>query len=122
MKWLIIFIGSGLGGCLRVFTTEVSQKLFLSILPIGTLLSNIMACLILGVILGFAEAKIIDEKLKIFFVLGVCGGYSTFSTFSAESLRMFTEKRFFESFSYIFLSIITCFLAVFIGQKIAKCI
>ena len=120
MKWLIVFAGSGIGGCLRLFVGELSKKWINSNFPWGTLIANFTACLLLGFVAGIAGNKWLDEKTRMFLVVGLCGGFSTFSTFSNETLELFSNQKWLEASVYIFISIISCIIAVYFGSSVLK--
>jgi CrcB protein len=113
---LYIFIGGGLGSLARF---GVGQINFLqNKLPIGTLTANILACIILGLTLYLVKDKV-DESIfiKYFLVVGFCGGFSTFSTFSLETVQLFKDGMLSYGIANIFLSIT---LAVCILWVLAK--
>jgi CrcB protein len=117
---LIIFIGSGLGGILRFCVNKWFSGWYANYFPLGTFIINILACFLLGFLLGFANQKnIITPNFQLFFVVGFCGGFSTFSTFSSETLTLFQQEQYLTSFLYIFGSVFISLVAVFGGLSIA---
>lgn len=120
MKWFLVFIGSGIGGCLRLLTVDIVRKFYNTGYPTGTLLANIIACLLLGLIIGLADSKVLDDKMKLLLTVGLCGGYSTFSTFSYETVYLFSNQKVLEGSLYVAASIITCILAILLGTFITK--
>lgn len=101
---LYIFIGGGLGSLARY---GVGQINFLqNKLPLGTLTANILACIILGITLYFIKDKIDGSIfIKYFLVIGFCGGFSTFSTFSLETVQLFKDGMLSYALANVFLSI-----------------
>ncbi|MEG1644081.1 MAG: fluoride efflux transporter CrcB [Bacteroidales bacterium] len=92
MKELIyIAIGGGAGSVLRYaiskFITDSSGKLF----PWGTMTVNLLGCLIVGLIIGWIMHHNISEALRLAMIIGFCGGFTTFSSFSVESLNLLRQ-------------------------------
>ena len=89
---LLVFLGGGFGSLSRFGVGKLSSIFFDSKFPIGTLVSNILASLILGLALVYMKDKIDSNNfIKYFIVIGFCGGFSTFSTFSVESVNLFKD-------------------------------
>ena len=121
MKWFLVFLGSGIGGCLRLFTSEIASKYFVHNYPFGTFLSNFIACLLLGLFLGFFEsARIFDVRARLFLAAGFCGGFSTFSTFSNETLQLLSALKFLEAIGYVAGSILMGLAAVYGGYSLVQ--
>lgn len=120
MKWFLVFVGSGLGGCLRLFTAEIIRKFYPTTFPLGTLAANILACILLGLVIGLADSKFLDDKTKLFLTVGLCGGFSTFSTFSYETVYLFSNQKIWEGSLYVAASILTCIGAILLGGFISR--
>lgn len=119
-EFFLIFIGSGLGGLSRFGLSRWIDNLLPYHFPYGTLMVNIVACFILGIIVGITDHKLIISPLaKLFLTVGFCGGFSTFSTFSYETLVLYQQGHILSSFLYIVASMLLCVAATFGGQLIA---
>lgn len=118
---IIVFIGGGLGSLAR-YAVGRAFTLWPSVFPFGTLTANILACLILGTFGGWAVFKSADmvAALRLFIVVGFCGGFSTFSSFSNETIQLFLNDRWLEAALNITISIIACFAATFLGMWLGK--
>lgn len=118
---LLIFIGSGLGGLLRYGISTIGSKDVLGHFPWHTFVINIVACIIVGIILGFLGAKSAEyTAYKELLVVGFCGGFSTFSTFSVESLQLIQTGAYWQAAFYVGGSILLGISAVLVGIGIAK--
>ncbi|MFI9718173.1 fluoride efflux transporter CrcB [Streptomyces sp. NPDC052396] len=83
MNWLLVIAGAMAGAPLRYLTDRAVQSRHDSVFPWGTFVVNVVGCLILGVITAMAP-----EKLRLLLGTGLCGGLTTYSTFSYETLRL----------------------------------
>ncbi|MEY4935498.1 MAG: fluoride efflux transporter CrcB [Bacteroidota bacterium] len=117
MNYLLVFIGGGLGSLVRFQISEWCSK-YASTFPFATLISNVLACLIIGILTGLSFKNQLPVHYKFLFATGFCGGFSTFSTFSIETLRLFQIQNVSTAFLNLILSLILCLFATFIGLKI----
>lgn len=116
---LLVFVGGGLGSVFRFLVSNYTQKLWnINAFPAGTFLVNITGCFLIGILSGYLLK--IDNSLKFLLITGFCGGYTTFSTFSAENYSMWQNGQYFPLFIYILLSIVIGIMAVALGFSIIK--
>ncbi len=114
---LAVFTGGGLGSlCRYAFSLYLSDTAF----PAGTLAANICACFILGFLTGYLFKNNMSDHLKLLIGTGFCGGFSTFSTFSKETLELGQNALGFTTVSYIILSIVLGVLAVYMGLLLSN--
>ncbi|MDR2651169.1 MAG: fluoride efflux transporter CrcB [Prevotellaceae bacterium] len=120
-KIILIGIGGGAGSILRYLTSVFVEKHFQHIFPIATFAVNFIGCLLMGLLLGlFEQQQIVNSNLKFLFVTGFCGGYTTFSAFSAENMNLFQSENSTIAFVYILLSVFICIAAVWAGFVTAQ--
>ena len=111
-----IFLGGGVGSVLRYLISMYTQKLVkIGSFPLGTLLVNILGCFMIGFLTSYFMKS--DNYLKYLLITGLCGGFTTFSTFSIENYSLWENQQFATLILYIVLSVLIGFIAVFSGMK-----
>ncbi len=121
MNWVFVFIGGGIGSVLRFAISSIPFLRLSSGFALGTLVSNFIASLILG-FLSYIFIHHIDlpDHYKVGLTVGVCGGLSTFSTFTAESFKLIENGSYLHFFLYVIVSITICLAAFLMGVKLAE--
>ncbi|NLO70513.1 MAG: fluoride efflux transporter CrcB [Porphyromonadaceae bacterium] len=120
---LIIGLGGFIGSVARYLVSKLNLTWQLYNIPVGTLLVNITGSLLIGFFAGFFVHNVTSsEYLKLFFITGICGGFTTFSAFSFENLHLIQEGYITASVFYIALSVVFGILAVLMGLWISKMI
>lgn len=117
---LAIFIGGGLGSISRYYLSILMKAYSLNF-PVATLSVNIIGSLILGfaAALFWKEAPL-HTSLKLAITVGFCGGLTTFSTFSWETFDLVNNGEYLLAGIYVFISIMTCVLAIGLGAFLTK--
>lgn len=116
---LYIFIGGGLGSVLRFLISNYTQKLWnVNSFPMGTFVVNIIGCFLIGILTSYFLR--VDNYLKFLLITGFCGGFTTFSTFSAENISLWESGSYFILLFYILLSVIVGLIAVYLGLQLAR--
>ena len=114
MNYLLVALGGGLGSLCRygIGTLLARQS---ALFPWSTLLANFLASLLLGFLAGISMKDHFPNSLKVLFMAGFCGGFSTFSTFSAETLYLLQDGRPLWALFNVAASVLTCLVAVYLG-------
>ena len=122
--FLFVAIGGSIGASLRYFAYLFFKNYLLSnYLFLSTLFVNIVGSFLIGYAIMLMETKNLSEDfIRYFLIIGVLGSFTTFSTFSIESIDLLLSKKFFNAFSYMFLSLSLCLLFTFIGLNFNKII
>ena len=88
--------------------------------PVLTLMTNFLGALLIGVIVGMADEGRLTPNQTLFWKTGVCGGFTTFSTFSLESLTLLERGKWLLGGSYMLLSMALCLLGAALGQRLSR--
>ena len=119
MKFLLVFIGGGLGAMARYFvTTNLAGKL--GNFPIGTFAANIFGSFLMGLVVGIIAGRASLENVRLFAAVGFLGGFTTFSSFSAETLNLLQGGQIFLAAANILLSVAAGLAACFAGLTLCK--
>lgn len=120
---LMVGTGSFAGGVLRYLTGVFMQRMTQSVYPYGTLTANILGCLLIGIFFGLAErGNFLSPEWRIFLTTGLCGGFTTFSTFSLDALNLMNDRGIYTALAYIGISIFIGILFTFLGIFITRTI
>lgn len=118
--FLMVFIGGGLGSMCRYGIAKLLQAQDLNF-PWATFLANALACIVLGVLISMsAKDGLLSNSMKLLLLTGFCGGFSTFSTFSAETFGLLETGNYFYAFANIALSVLVCLACIFIGLMLGR--
>lgn len=121
--FLIVAIGSGLGGALRYGMQLLLQRFYPSAFPLGTLSVNITGCFLIGIFFSLAEKNtLISPEIKLFLITGFCGGFTTFSAFSIDNITLMNSGHFLYFFLYMAGSVLIGIGATLLGIYLAQII
>ena len=117
---IAVFIGGGLGSVLRFLVNKIeiiSDNNF----PYSTFISNFLGCFILGLVLGyFIKNENHNSILFVFLTVGLCGGFTTFSSFSNESLQLIQNGEILTFLTYLVGSLVVGIVSVYAGTIMFK--
>lgn len=118
---LLVGLGGFIGSVLRFLISKLNHSWHFLSLPMGTLAVNIIGSLIIGLLIGISvKGNLISSDLKLFLMVGLCGGFTTFSTFSAENMLLLQNGQIMTALLYMILSIVLGLLAVLGGYLVAS--
>ena len=120
LAYLWVAIGGALGSVGRYWINGIVSDKFGATFPWGTLVINVGGSFIIGIIGAFAspEGRLDSQTRQFatqFLMIGVCGGYTTFSSFSLQTLNLVRDREWIYAGGNIVLSVILCLLAVWLG-------
>ena len=116
---LLVICGSALGGLARYWAAILMDRLLGPAFPWGTLLVNVLGSLVIGLAASATDARA-NAAFRAFLMVGVCGGFTTFSSFSLQSLDMLHQGRLAAALAYIGLSVAVCLAAVAAGWQLGR--
>ena len=119
MNWLSItavFLGGGVGSLLRYGMSALFRSLEVQTLALATISSNVIASALLGIVV-FRINPSVNSPLFLFLAVGLCGGFSTFSTFSLETLQFFRNGQIMWGVANILVTVIVCVLIMYILSR-----
>ena len=117
MNFVYVALGGALGAILRYAISLIPVK---TEFPILTLITNVLGAILIGFIVGVASNRNgISDGAELFLKTGLCGGFTTFSTFSLEAFNLFEGKQYAMGGIYVVLSCAFCILGIICGKKLA---
>ncbi len=123
LNYILISAGAAIGGALRYGISSFIQRNLSIIFPYGTLAVNVLGSFILGIFMFyFNDKELIGNELRLFLTVGLCGGFTTFSTFSYETLMLFRDSEIGLAFYNITLNLVLSLLGIYIAYLISKLI
>lgn len=118
---VLVGIGGGMGSVLRYMTSSFMTKYFPSSFPWGTLSVNVLGCLLMGVLLSLGERQSwMNNDLRLLWLTGFCGGYTTFSSFASENIQLWQSGQILTVIAYTIASVLLGLVAVWLGLVMVK--
>jgi CrcB protein len=121
VKYLLIFLGGGIGAVLRYWLQGVVYGRTGADFPYGTLVVNVLGCLVIGFLMVSLEERFLAvPSLRLFLTIGILGGFTTFSSFSYETLALVREGEAARALTNVGLSVVSCLSATWAGMLIGR--
>jgi len=120
LPFVYVGLGSMLGGISRYGMTLATQNFAIMSMPVGTLLSNIAGCMLIGLIAGIgATTQVLSTEMRLLLATGFCGGFTTMSSFIYELGQFIQDKEYFYASSYFAATLFGAGLAFVLGLFIS---
>lgn len=116
---LLVGAGGALGAMGRYGISQLPWK---GAFPLWTLCVNFLGAVAIGLLSGLFAGKLLGERGKLFWQTGVCGGFTTFSTFSLEAVELFQQGRPALAGLYVLLGVALCVGGVLLGQALSRAV
>lgn len=118
MNYLLVAIGSALGGMGRYWCSGFVARLAGETFPWGTIGVNVVGSLVIGFMAGLSLPEgrfLVPSEARLFIMVGLCGGYTTFSSFSLQTLTLLQDGQWWAAAGNVAVSVVLCLLAVWLG-------
>jgi CrcB protein len=118
LAYLWVAIGGALGSVGRFWVSGLVAERFGETFPWGTLIINVTGSLLIGIFAALTAPDISNSyRVTIiqFFMIGICGGYTTFSSFSLQTLRLLQNREWLYAGANVLFSVMLCMIAVWLG-------
>lgn len=123
MKSIIyVFIGGGTGSALRYLMQMIINRNIITAFPLGTFVVNIIGCMLIGMFYTLSDRFSLSQDVRLLLTVGLCGGFTTFSTFSTESLNLLKGELYgmflLYTLSSVAVGIILTFAGIWLGKNL----
>jgi CrcB protein len=122
MSYLWVTIGSALGGLLRYTLTRLTISISTGV-PFGTILINVLGSFVIGYFgtLTLQNGRFgVSDNVRLFVMVGICGGFTTFSSFSLQTFDLARSGSWGKALANVVLSVVLCVAAVAVGHRLAQ--
>jgi CrcB protein len=119
LRILWIAVGGALGSVLRFLISGWVQQSIL-LFPLGTMVVNILGCLLIGLLSIVLLESQVDPVIRTGILIGLLGGFTTFSSFTHDTLRLAEARQFGLASLNVLASVLCCLLATFLGMQLGR--
>ena len=112
--FLLVAAGGSFGSVLRALVGFLMK----SYLPWPTLVVNLLGAFLIGLLVRFSENSTSEETFRAFWIIGICGGFTTFSTFGMDVMDFIESEKWTHGFIYLSLNVFGTLLAIFLGFRL----
>lgn len=117
MNFIYVGLGGAVGAMLRYAISMIPYK---GDFPLLTLVTNVIGAIAIGIVAAVAVRNNASPNMILFIKTGICGGFTTFSTFSLEAFNLFKGRNYALGIAYVLLSVVLCVAGVYAGEKIIR--
>jgi fluoride exporter len=123
LNYILVAVGSAVGGVLRFWLSGVIANRLGQSFPWGTLVVNVTGCFVIGLFATLTSTEgrwLVGPAGRNFFMTGICGGYTTFSSFGLQTLNLARDEEWLYAAGNTVLSLVLCLAATWLGYVLAK--
>jgi len=120
---LLVGIGGFVGSIARYLVAILFSSQISSVFPFATLTVNVLGCFLIGILFALSDrGNLLSPEWRILLTTGFCGGFTTFSTFSYESMRLMQDGEYLYLAAYVFISVFVGLTATYLGIALVRSI
>lgn len=120
-NYLYVFVGGGLGASIRYWISGLIPRWIGSGFPYANLFINVSGSFLIGLMMtAFEDRFLVNPSLRVFLTIGILGGYTTFSSFSYETIALLNNGEVYRATLFVTLSIGLCLIGTFLGTALGK--
>ena len=121
MNYVLVFVGGGIGATARYGLQGVVYRVSGAEFPYGTLVVNVLGSFLIGVLMtSFEERFMVNPSLRVLLTIGILGGFTTFSSFSFETMALLRDGSYGLGLMNVAFSVVICLGATWVGMIIGK--
>ena len=119
----LVFIGGGVGATARYWLSGTVYRWANTSFPYGTITVNVIGCFVIGFLMTSLEERFLaTPAMRVFLTIGILGGFTTFSTFSFETIKMIEDSQFQYAIVNIGMTLATCLSGTYVGTIFGRLI